>query len=52
MTCPGRRLAVSGALLGLCIACAKLRTAPTHDLKPAAQPNERGVWVCVSWSAE
>lgn len=53
MTCPGRRLSVSGSLLGICIACAKLRTAPSHDLKPAAhQTAPRGIWVCVNWSAE
>lgn len=52
MTCPGRRRAPSGSLLGICIACAKLRTAPSHDLRPAAQQNERGVWFCVNWSAE
>ncbi len=52
MTCPGRRRAVTGSLVGICIACAKLRTAGPFDLEPLAKMNERRVWVCVNWSAE
>ena len=51
MTCPGRRL--NSGLLGICIACARLRSgAPAYDLEPAARQNERRVWVCANWSAE
>ena len=49
--CPGRRIAATGSLLGICIACARQKDG-ARDLKPAAAPNERRVWACVNWSAE
>ena len=51
-TCPGRRSAVTGSRIGVCIACAKLRSAGPFDLAPLAAMSPRRVWVCVNWSAE
>ena len=50
--CRGKRPQASGQLLGICIACAKLRAVGPFDLEPLAAMSPRRVWVCVNWSAE
>lgn len=51
--CPGRRLAMSGSLLGICLACARQvsesREPIREWLEPAAtQHGPQRVWVCAN----